>query len=482
MSDDDVARAGTTEASPPTRRRRARRLIRWLLMAGLVLVVALASIALSLLITPMQSVTAAGQTMKVGAAAPTWSLSGPGELELFGQQLPTVIEFQGPVRPKISLRRITLNEQLNQFAASGAETAGKQLENALVTGWTHFFVWQFVVTGIVALLLFGAVAGWARRGPGRTVALIVSGVLVTAAINAGAVMVTAYTAPGKLASVSSLQALVGSSPAPNPTGKTTAAHTEVRNVVVLGDSTAAGMGNALVLDPSDEDKACKRSRYSFGADLAVAKGWKVANLACAGATIRVGVLGDQQAGKVHVPPQLERPEVSQADLVIVNIGANDVNWLLMLQLCAISPDCSNNAEVAFFQQQLATFSSDLLQLVSQLQLLPNHPVVILNQYYDPFSDDLSCLAEHGLTEDKRDYLERNLAALNAVLADAAEAAGFKTAMPDFSEHGVCDPYPYVQGLDDKAPFHPTPSGQLAIAIADIQVLSEQDEQATAAPG
>ena len=47
----------------------------------------------------MQPVTVAGQTVRVGAAAPTLSVSGPGELDLFGQRLPTTIGFLGPVRP-----------------------------------------------------------------------------------------------------------------------------------------------------------------------------------------------------------------------------------------------------------------------------------------------------------------------------------------------------------------------------------------------
>ena len=55
------------------------------LAAGIV--VAFASIAVALLVTPMQPVSVAGQTVRVGAAAPTLRASGPGELDLFGQRL-----------------------------------------------------------------------------------------------------------------------------------------------------------------------------------------------------------------------------------------------------------------------------------------------------------------------------------------------------------------------------------------------------------
>jgi hypothetical protein len=74
--------------------------------------VAFASITVALLVTPLQSVSTAGQTVRVGAAAPTLSAAGPGELDLFGQRLPTAIRFLGPVRPRLPLNSITLNQQL----------------------------------------------------------------------------------------------------------------------------------------------------------------------------------------------------------------------------------------------------------------------------------------------------------------------------------------------------------------------------------
>src|SRR5258708_26768234 len=81
------------------------------LFAGIVLAAAV-SISVALLVTPMQQVSLAGQTVGVGAAAPTLSRSGPGELDLFGQRLPTTIQFAGPVRPRLPLTHIKLNRPL----------------------------------------------------------------------------------------------------------------------------------------------------------------------------------------------------------------------------------------------------------------------------------------------------------------------------------------------------------------------------------
>ncbi|QDQ97760.1 GDSL-type esterase/lipase family protein [Tomitella fengzijianii] len=442
-----------------------------IVVAWIVLIVGVAAgaIAAALWLTPMQQVSAAGQTVRVGVTAPSWSLSGPGELDLFGQRIATAIDFAGPVRPRLALDRITMGAQLSQFVGDPAAAAG-QLQDALVDGWKRFFVWQVVVAGAAALVLFGALAGWARRGWRRSVALIVVGLVVTEGLNLGAIMVTAYSAPEKLRQVDSLTALTGAVPLPEVTGPPRPTGADVSRVAVIGDSTAAGLGNPPVQDPTPADTACGRSRNAFAVSLASADGWDVTNLACSGATIRAGLLGPQEAGGMALPPQVSADAVTRADLVVVSIGANDVNWSWMLRLCAGTGDCASSALQAYYQQQLADFSQDLLQLSAQLQQLPRHPAVIINEYYDPFSGGTECLKGLGVTDAKVDALQDDLDALNQVLSKAAAAAGFRTASPDFDGHGVCSAQPYVQGVDDPAPFHPTASGQLVIALAVEQAL------------
>src|SRR5580704_4955691 len=79
-------------------------------LAGLVLFIvsAAAAIAAALQVTPLQTVTVAGQVIQVGASAPSLSLSGPGRVDLFGQSLPTNVQFAGPVRPRLELSAITI--------------------------------------------------------------------------------------------------------------------------------------------------------------------------------------------------------------------------------------------------------------------------------------------------------------------------------------------------------------------------------------
>ena len=437
-----------------------------------VLAVAAASIAVALAVTPMQKVTAAGQTVAVGTTAPTWSLSGPAQLDLFGQHIPTNLVFFGPVRPRLVLTHITLSSQLKTFVGGSAQG----LEDALATGFRHYFYWEIAIAGLTAVVLMGALTGWLRHQVKHTVLLVLAWVLVTEAINLGAVMLTAYSAPGKLRQVHSLQALVGSAPQlPDPPASTD--KPPGTRVVVIGDSTASGWGLRPLPHGSKADLACNRSIDSYAQDLADANGWHVTNLACSDATIAEGVLGPQEHNGLLMPAQITDPAVAKASVVILSIGANDVEWGNLLRVCAVSPSCDDRAARAYFQQHLASFSAEYLQLLSDLQLLPNHPQVLVNLYYSPINPEDDCLAQAGVTREKQQSVLTTLAALNSILEKGAKAASFQVAQPDFSGHGVCSDSPYVQGVDAHAPFHPNAAGELAIALADEHAL-----QASEGPG
>ena len=452
-------------------RRRTRRALAYL---GAGILVAAAAIALALVVTPMQDVTVAGEEIGVGAAAPSLSFSGPGEVNLFGQRLPTILQFAGPVRPSLTLTHITLDEQLASMFRPGQQglVPGRAaIGHALASAWTTYFEWEIGITGAVALLLTGALCGWARFSLRRTLAALVAALALAEAANAGGIMVTAYTAPARLAQVDSLTGLVGQARLPTVQSASGPAQTKVQ-AVVLGDSTAAGLGNPLVAPPSKLDRACRRSADAYAADLAAVNNWNVLNLACSGATIQNGLLGPQQAGDgVTAPAQLAQArKATHAQLVIVSIGANDVGWSGLVGLCAAAKSCADSASTAYFQQHLATFASQYYQLLEQLAALPSHPRVLINLYYDPFDLRQQCLTSEGLDAAKEQALSGLLTALNRVLSNGATAAADIPVQPDFTGHALCDAGSYVQGVNDPAPFHPTGAGELAIALADEQAL------------
>jgi len=455
---------------------------RWLAGLALLVVVACGAIAVALQVTPLQTVTVAGQLIQVGATSPNLSWSGPGEVDLFGQSLPTNIRFSGPVRPRLQLSQITINSELTTFI-EGAHGAGVEriLGARLADGWKRYFAWETAVVGAGTLILVGALAGW-RRVPYRTTLwLLAGGLLIAEALNVGAIMITTYTAPDRLRQVHSLNELVGSLTRPpriDPAGR------PLRRVqaVVIGDSTASGAGLTPAPGVSGNARACGRSVDSYAADLSDVNGWKVLNLACNGATISHGLLGPQEQNGVRLPPQLAEAErASRASVIIVSVGADDLGWAAELRYCSVTPNCNDKATAAYFQQQLASFSKDYLDLLSRLAALPGHPQVIINRYYNPFGAQPGCLSRAGLTPTNLQTVTSRLATLNTVLAQGAAQFQFSSPQPDFAGHQLCTALPYVQGLRSPAPFHPTAAGQLAIALADQAALSQPAPGQQAAP-
>lgn len=444
---------------------------KWLRAARRVLVAAVAlallsgaSIWLAVQLTPMQSVSAAGQTVSVGAVQPGSSMSGPGELDLFGEAIATRPHFDGPIRPRLKLTHVSLGPQVGDALLP-------DLSKKLGSGWLRYCLWESLIAAGCAAVIAVAVAGVRRASRKAMLTMVAAGVVSVCAVNAVGIYLLASGTPRVLRQVHSLDDLVGRTPAqPVPAAKGPALPDV--NAVVLGDSTAAGIGNPLVEHPTATDRTCGRSADSFAADLASANGWNVLNLACQGATVTEGVLGVQTRGDDVVPPQLAVAQrATSASTVIVSIGANDMNWAALTGLCAKSPVCDDKASTAYFTERLAAFTQNYLDLLQQLAALPHHPRVLINEYYDPFGPDTKCLEKDGLTAEKVQVLDSRLADINDVLESGADTLHFTSVRPDFSGHTLCTDQPFVQDSDAKAPLHPTAAGELAIALADQQALT-----------
>jgi lysophospholipase L1-like esterase len=462
-----------SEPRPPRSRR--RRVARVAVVVATLLLVSAASIAFALQVTPAQTVTALGQTVEVGAAAPSASASGPGEVVLFGQTLATEIDFVGPVRPRLVLRNISVNQQLASLFATGPRGGADRIGESLASGWIRYFVWEIAFVSFAAIVLLGAIAGWRRSTGRQTVIAIVGGLVFVQAVNLSVIMVTAFTAPATLRTVSSLSELVGRDEGraiPRAAGPAL----EDVQALVLGDSIAAGLGGPALPDASPTDVACERSTIAFATTLARVNEWNVQNLACSGATIGSGILGRQYAGGRWIAPQIAEAQRAVApEVVVVNVGANDLNWSVLVAVCAAANECDDRAQTAYFQRTIDRFTSDYYELLRQLGTLPGEPIVVINQYYAPFDVGAECLEDHGLTEDKLEVLLGRLGALNRVIANGATTFGYRTVQPDFSDNGLCTPQPYLQGLDDPAPLHPNARGQLVIALADERAILAVDD-------
>jgi lysophospholipase L1-like esterase len=437
------------------------------------------AIWLALRVAPLQTVSAAGQTAQVGATLPGTSLHGPGELDLFGQVMATKPDFPGLIRPKLALDHITIDPSVVQMLrAQGPAKVELTLSQQLADGWERYFLWETLIAAGFAVIPLVAVAAVRRD---RIGAVLAGGIAVVVAVNLGGIALTASGTPQVLRSVKTLDELVGVDPVnePAPAG----AVDPDAQAVVIGDSTAAGWGLPWGTHPTALEQACGRSPESYAADLAAANQWNVLNLACGSATIANGLLGPEVLYNGQVAPaQLPQAEAAaHARLIIVSVGADDLSWSVLTQLCAASSVCDDKVSAAYFGQLLATFTRNYYDLLSDLDRLPAHPAVLVNEYYSPFGADLGCLQKYGVTAAKAKVLLARLTQLNRVLAQGAGLFGFGVAAPRFAGHELCTADPWVQGPTDQAPLHPNAAGELAIALADQQAFPTLSPPPVAVP-
>jgi lysophospholipase L1-like esterase len=467
----------------------------------------------ALVLTPPVTVTVLGQELQVGAVRPSVSsgLSGPGVAELFGEgPIQTVQRFSGPIRPRIVWTRFSADAAASAFIQTPAPDGRRTLTldttaigHALARGWLTFLGRLVVIAAIVGALAYlaavtvlGVVRGavWRQRHAQRPLRPLLTSAGLTAVLMLGASALTVASARDQLSGVSTLADLTGTAPlvtAPSPVGPV---RTEVQ-VAVIGDSTAAGVGNAPLPNPTDADIACGRSRDAYAQVLASATGWRVENLACASATITAGLLGVQPRRPVSPPAQVGvLKSIASLRAVVVSIGANDIGWSDFLRYCYGLSRCDDRATEQLVRNRLDTFRLHYAQLLQQLADLPTRPAIMVIGYYDPFGDRFDCSAlsdpaapldlpvGYGFAPDSEEQdpsvkvhrkiepLRSVLAQLNEVLAQGAAAFGFTSVVPAFTGHELCSDQPWVQGMSDPFPFHPRAAGELALAAAVLPQL------------
>jgi hypothetical protein len=408
-------------------------------------------------------------------------------------------------------QRFNRNDEASQFIQSTSSngrrvvrTGSREVGQALAAGWASYFGRLLVVAGLVGAALYllgvGAIAllaGHDHRHLSRRHHLALLGLSagLSLLVCGGFTALTVVSASRQLDQVTSLSDLVGTAklaPVPITVGPK---RTDV-DVVVIGDSTAAGIGNTPLAKPTRPDRSCRRSADSYAVALQSASGLSVLNLACSSATITDGLLGPQTIGSLTLSPQVgELESVTSARLVVVSIGANDVGWSDFMRYCYGLQRCDDQASDSLFLSRLDSFKVQYSQLLQQLGDLPSHPAVIVNEYYDPFGDSFDCPqlkdasaragapAGYGFAADpgkdnqdekiqqKIDPLESELGRMNEVIRQGAQAFGFTVVQPHFDGHELCSDQSWVQGMSDSAPFHPNSAGELAIAAADLPYVA-----------
>jgi lysophospholipase L1-like esterase len=238
---------------------------------------------------------------------------------------------------------------------------------------------------------------------------------------------------------------------------------ETVEYAALGDSVAAGLG---LESPADSDERCGRTFDAYPYEIANERGLEITHLACTGATLG-DLFTEQRISGPNPDPQLETAFAGGTpELITITAGANDIRWDYFLRKC-YTGTCGTSNDERIANGLLAALNAKMQFLFLDIERRSSGspPGVVMTGYYDPLSDRCSEV-EPRLTPDEIAWLSAQTDSLNQALENAGAQHDFVTFVPiDFSGHDVCSDDPWVQSIDDPAPFHPTFEGQQAMARA-----------------
>ncbi|HJQ08317.1 MAG TPA: SGNH/GDSL hydrolase family protein [Candidatus Saccharimonadales bacterium] len=245
-----------------------------------------------------------------------------------------------------------------------------------------------------------------------------------------------------------------------------------RQYIALGDSVAAGAG-LTPYGATAEGQLCNRSTQAYPYRVARSVDMDVQHLACSGAKADEGLYGLQYRQGVRLAPQLDQAFANGTpDLVTITIGGNDMRWSQFVRDC-YTWNCGSLWDDFRAELYLADLQWELYRTMYEIDYRSQGqpPRVVLTGYFTPLGD-LSCVPEGQVAPEETAWLQGWLDQLNGAIADAAAWYNFAQFAPvDFSDHGLCSALPWVQGLNDESPLHPTVAGQTAIARSVIRTIN-----------
>jgi hypothetical protein len=468
----------------------------------------LVCLPLAIILTPDQDLTIAGQRLSVGARDPDFSLSGPAQLVQIGNTDFDIMTMRvyGPLRPKLALGPVQRNDDARAAMDPHGQADVRASAAGLIAG--GFVRWYGLATVLLLGLVFAASTGLGsirmlaglrrfeqashQHGIPARLWRHFRGQLIRSAVAAVTVTMLAWAVSGGLAyrgatnglkDVHSLSDLVGTYHlSPSPIGPTVRGFSGV----VIGDSRAARVGGPALAEATPEDIACGRSADSLAVEIGQLTSTRVRNLACSGASISSGLIGQQAQGDQVVPPQIGLlKQMEGIEFVVVMIGPNDLYWADFLRYCYGVDNCEDNLTQGEFAIRLAIFDRDYGYLLQDLNELPGKPQIIVTTSYDVFSPNANCADTQGpngltgLSPGNLTLLANMNKQLNDVLVAGAEKYQFATVKPALST--LCEPgHPQLgrdlQGLGEGYPFHPTAIGTVRIAAGVAAAVSQHTER------
>lgn len=235
--------------------------------------------------------------------------------------------------------------------------------------------------------------------------------------------------------------------------------------LAFGDSIAAGQG----LETESDSSACNRTTESYPNYVSANLDYKLVSVACSGATIAQGLLGPQNVNGAELEPQLTKLDGTKPRLISVTIGANDVGWSQIITKCLLS-DCGSATDTSQVLQKKQELASSLQNVLTEIQnKTGGNTTTILTGYYQVYpATQQQCSSPSGLTSGEQVWLHSQIDILNHTIQTSTKGFAFSRYAPvDFQGHELCTETPWIQNLNNSAPFHPTNEGQSAIGRAVI---------------
>jgi lysophospholipase L1-like esterase len=243
--------------------------------------------------------------------------------------------------------------------------------------------------------------------------------------------------------------------------------------VALGDSVAAGLGLPAGSYTGTSDVQCGRSEQGYPNIVAASVHKQLINVSCSGATVG-DLFTKQRVSGPNITAQLDSAFAGGTPgLMSITAGANDVHWSDFIQACYAS-DCSSGAydaaADALRQAMRVKLNIALADIYARSH--GNPPTVIVTGYYNPFSS--ACAAQQTqLSSTELAWFGNQNAMLNNTIQNVVATFSFVRYAPvSFSGHDLCSGSSWVQGPNDPAPFHPTATGQQAIAAAVLRATRQ----------
>ncbi|RBY96596.1 SGNH/GDSL hydrolase family protein [Blastococcus sp. TF02-8] len=219
--------------------------------------------------------------------------------------------------------------------------------------------------------------------------------------------------------------------------------------VALGDSYSSGTGTRTYLA---DGSSCQRSVYAYPSLVAASKGYDLNFRACSGA-------------KVADVTSLQLSALSSSTAyVTISVGGNDAGFADVMTTCAQpawASDC--NGAIAGAQSIITgPLPGRLSTLYAAIRSKAPQATVVVAGYPRIFNGE-DCNALTWFSPDEETRLNAMADLLNARIATAASAAGFRFVNPTtaFTGHAVCDDVEWVNGLSSPVSesYHPNRSGQ-----------------------